>query len=148
MKRIFLLAGLVIALAIFNKANGGVRNVRQDSIPKGLVGNFIDDYGIRYTITDSLWTQLLNTKYHILQWNLREQYIIARNDASNPSDTSLYTRIDYMNFENMEPWRWGFCLTIYNARATTLAETAAPADRKNPKKGCNGFPFSRMKRVE
>lgn len=119
-----------------------------DTVPADLKGKFTDDYGIRYEISDSLWTQLPKIRYHILQWNVKDQFIIARNDAANPSDTGLYTRIDYMRFENMEPWRWGFCLTVYNARATTVAETTAPADRQNPGKGCNGFPFSRMKKEE
>lgn len=31
-----------------------------DTIPSGLLGNFMDDYGIRYSISDTLWTQLPN----------------------------------------------------------------------------------------
>jgi hypothetical protein len=53
-----------------------------------------------------------------------------------------------MPFQNMETFHWGFCLTVYNAATHTEAETKAQADRQNPKKGCGGFPFSRMKRVE
>ena len=120
----------------------------QDSVPVLLKGQFADDYDIRYTITDSLWTQHPNARYHILKWNTKEQYIIARNDDGNPGEKGLYSRIDYMLFSNMEPWRWGFCLTIYNAPSDSLAEAQAVADRKNPRKGCNGYPFSRMKRVE
>lgn len=113
-----------------------------------LLGNFMDDYGIRYTVTDSLWTQHPSSKYHILKWNVKEQYIIARNDDKNPGDKGLYTRIDYMPFANMEPFLWGFCLSAFNAKTDSLAEATGPADRDNPKKGCNGFPFSRMKRIK
>ncbi len=95
-----------------------------------------------------IFLHLSFVKYHILKWNTKDQYIIARNDAANPSEAGLYTRIDYMYFADMKPWRWGFCLTVYNAKSTTLAETTAKADRQNPKKGCNGFPFSRMKKEE
>jgi len=112
------------------------------------VGKFTDDYGIKYTITDSVWTQLPRTKYHIIKWNAKEQYIVAKNDAANLGEGGLYTRIDYMEFNNMEPWKWGFCLSVYDAPTNVIAETTAKADRQNPKKGCNGFPFSRMKRVE
>ena len=119
-----------------------------DSIPTHVLGNFMDDYGIRYTITDTLWIQHKDISYHIIKWNTKEQYIIARNDQANPSEIGLYTRIDYMSFQNMEPFRWGFCLTVYNAATETEAETKAQADRQNPKKGCGGYPFSRMKRVE
>jgi hypothetical protein len=120
----------------------------KDSIPSLLLGNFIDDYGIRYTITDSLWIQYPAARYHILKWNLQEQYIIARNDDKNPDDKGLYTRIDYMPFENMEPYGWGFCLAVYNAKSDSIAERTGHADRRNPKKGCGGFPFSRMKKNE
>jgi hypothetical protein len=117
-----------------------------DTIPAMLKGEFVDDYDIRYTVTDSLFTQHPRSRYHILKWNLKDQYFIAKNDTSNPSEKGLYSRIDYMYFQNMEPWHWGFCLTIYNATSDSLAEVQAIADRKNPRKGCNGYPFSRMKR--
>lgn len=149
MKYIFFrITNLVIVLFFIVKANAGTSVIVHDSIPQYILGNFVDDYGIRYTVTDSIWTQHPGTKYHILHWNLQDQYIIARNGASNPSDTGLYTRIDYMKFENMAPWYWGFCLTIYKAKSVTEAELAVAADRQNPKKGCNGYPFSRMKKTD
>lgn len=113
-----------------------------------ILGNFMDDYEIRYSINDSLWTQFPKAKYHIIKWNAEKQYIIAQNDANNPSDKNLYTRIDYMTFANMAPYEWGFCLTAYDAQTSADAEAVEKADRTNPRKGCNGFPFSRMKRVE
>jgi hypothetical protein len=119
-----------------------------DSIPARLLGNFMDDYGIKYSIQDSLWIQHPSATYHIIKWNTKEQYIIARNGEKNHADKGFYTRIDYMYFDNMEPFIWGFCLTVYDAKSDSIAEAAAHADRQNPKKGCNGFPFSRMKRVK
>lgn len=116
--------------------------------PEGLTGTFSDDYGIKYSISDTLWTQHPKTNFHILKWNVEGQYLIARNDAANPGEGGLYTRIDFMRFENMEPFRWGFCLSSYNAPDDKAAEAVNIADRKNPRKGCNGFPFSRMKRTD
>lgn len=117
-----------------------------DTIPAFLKGNFMDDYGIRYTVNDSLWVQHPNINYHIIRWNLAEQYFIARNGDKNPTEQGLYSRVDYMRFENMQPFLWGFCLTVYNAKSDSLAEFTIKADRQNPRKGCGGFPFSRMKR--
>lgn len=117
-------------------------------LPSFLKGEFEDDYGIRYRISDSVWIQLPNTKYHIIEWNEKDQYLIAKNGSENPGDRGLYTRIDCMRFEKMEPYLWGFCLTTYNATNPTEAKNTASADRQNPKKGCGGFPFSRMKRVK
>lgn len=122
--------------------------IAQQTAPLQIKGSFMDDYGIRYTINDSAWTQLPKAKYHIIKWNLQEQYIIARNDTANKTDKGLFSRIDYMPFENMPPYTWGFCLTVYDAATQEIAESSPPADRKNPRKGCGGYPFSRMKKIE
>lgn len=120
-----------------------------DTIPVTMPAVFLDDYGIRYTISDSLWIQHPSSRYHILRWDKEKQYIIARNDAQNKSDAGLYTRIDYMKFTGMEPYTWGFCLSVYKAVSDSIAEFGPnKTDRSNPRKGCNGFPFSRMKKSE
>lgn len=116
--------------------------------PEFALGNFTDDYGITYSINDTLWIQNPTTKYHIIKWNPEKQYLVAKNDAANKTDGNKYTRIDYMTFTGMEPWRWGFCLTVYDAETDVIAEQTAYVDRQNPKKGCNGYPFSRMKKLE
>lgn len=119
-----------------------------DSIPSLLAGKFIDDYGICYTITDSVWIQHPKSRYHILRWNYAGQYIIAKNDSANTSGAGLFTRIDYTFLTDMEPFQWGFCLSVYDAKSESMAEGGYRADRKNPRTGCNGFPFSRMKRTK
>ena len=139
MKKIFISIVLLLIGYISNA---------QTKAPEMLKGSFMDDYKITYAINDTLWAQKPNAKYHIIKWNEKEQYLIARNDKSNPADGGLYTRIDYMTFENMSPFLWGFCLSTYNAATAEAAEAVKIADRANPRKGCNGFPFSRMKRVE
>jgi hypothetical protein len=116
--------------------------------PEFALGSFTDDYKITYTINDTLWVQNPNTKYHIIKWNPEKQYLVAKNAATNKADANKYTRIDYMTFSDMEPWRWGFCLTVYDAETDEIAEKTAYVDRLNPRKGCNGYPFSRMKRTE
>ena len=117
------------------------------SLPILLKGTFEDDYGIRYTISDSLWIQHPNAKYHIINCDTTEQYLLVQNDNANKTDAGLFTRIDYMNFTGMEPFLWGFCLTIYNANTLEKAKATIIADRRNPKIGCSGFPFSRMKKL-
>ena len=115
-------------------------------LPPALVGNFTDDYAIRYTITDSVWIQHPATKYYLLAYDSAGNYLIVKNAASNSTGAGLYTRIDIMPFEKMEPYRWGFCLTTYNEKTYAAALAKQAADRNNPKNGCGGFPFSRMKR--
>jgi len=117
------------------------------TLPAFLIGTFGDDYGITYTINDTLWIQHPGAKYHIIDFDTTEQYLLVQNDKANKTNGGLFTRIDYMNFTGMEPWRWGFCLTIYDAVTLEKAKATITADRKNPKVGCSGFPFSRMKRL-
>lgn len=116
--------------------------------PDFALGTFTDDYGISYSINDTLWIQNPKIKYHIIKWNPEKQYLVAKNDQGNKTDANKYTRIDYITFSGMEPYLWGFCLTAYDAETDVIAEQTAAADRQNPKKGCNGYPFSRMKKSE
>jgi hypothetical protein len=142
------LAFFLLFLSIIGIGDKKPAHRADDKIPAMFKGNFVDDYGIRYTVNDTLFMQLPRTKYHIIKWNVKDQYIVARNDDQNPGEGGLYTRIDYMQFSNMEPWKWGFCLSVYDAKTDLIAEETAKTDRKNPMKGCNGYPFSRMKRKE
>ena len=139
---------LFIVFLIFAKIHAQTQPVASIKPPDYMLGSFEDDYQIRYKITDTLWLQLSNTRFHIIKWNLEKKYIIAKNDVKNPGEGGLYTRIDYMTFDNMAPWKWGYCLTAYNAPTDAAAEATAAADRNNPMKGCGGYPFSRMKRVK
>jgi len=141
-------AGIILFFFVACSQAKAYTNVITDTVPSMVKGNFADDYGIRYNVSDTLWTQFPDVKYHIISWNTTERYLLARNDDKNPSEPGLYTRIDYMSFSNMAPFLWGFCLTTYNAKTIEEAETKAKADRENPRKGCNGYPFSRMKRTE
>ncbi|HUR66598.1 MAG TPA: hypothetical protein VMZ03_09620, partial [Chitinophagaceae bacterium] len=89
---------------------------RVNTIPPDLVGNFKDDYGISYTMNNKEFVQHPGTKYHLISYNKEKQYFIARNDDKNPGEAGLYSRIDIMYFQNMQPYVWGFCLTAYKAR--------------------------------
>lgn len=140
----------IIVMEILDAARLSAREGRivqmPDPMPTWVKGSFTDDYNIKYTVTDSLWFQKPNAKYQILEHNAGKQYLLVRNDDSNASEGGLYSRIDYMLFQNMAPYSWGFCLTSYDAKTPDEARMKAVADRSNPKKGCNGFPFSRMKK--
>ena len=138
---------IVLLFSFFqNNVSAQNKNAETKVIPVLLSGNFADDYDIQYSISDSVWVQFPNTKYHIIAVDSSAQYILAKNDSNNPGDAGLYTRIDYMYFQNMKPYIWGFCLTVYNAKTLEEAKIKAIADRNNPMKGCNSYPFSRMKK--
>ncbi len=116
------------------------------SVPALLVGAFTDDYGNRYEISRTEWFQHPGARYHIVRWDGPGQFAIARNDSGNPSDGGLWTRIDWLELQGMPPYTWGFCYSAYNAPSAAVAETVSTANRRAPRTGCNGFPFSRMRR--
>lgn len=120
----------------------------KEEIPSFLLGNFEDDYQVNYSISDSLFTMEEHTILHISEWNLEGQYFIGQNDSLNPYDPLLFTRIDWMRFEGMEPFMWGFCMSAYNSTSIDSARAVSTADRKQPKTGCGSYPFSRMKRIQ
>lgn len=115
--------------------------------PQMVVGDFVDDYDIAYRISASEWQQLPKTKYNIVRWNPDAQYLVARNDAANGTDAGLWTRIDWIVLPGMPPYEWAFCLSAYNAATEGDAERTTIARRDDPRKGCNGYPFSRMRRA-
>jgi hypothetical protein len=116
--------------------------------PALLLGAFEDDYGNRFSITRDVWTQHPRTRYLVTRWRPAGQYVIARNDFSNPSDGGSWTRIDWMPLTGYPPYRWAFCLSAYRAPSAESAESTAIADRSAPRTGCGGHPFSRMRPVE
>src|ERR1700750_965894 len=132
--------------ALFFTACTATQKTTKQKLPSWMTGQFTDDYGITYTINDTVFIMEGAAKYHILQWDQKEQYLLTQNDRNNKTDKGLYTRIDYISFTGMGPFKWGYCFIVYNAIDKETALRAAAADRANPRKGCNGYPFSRMKR--
>ena len=139
----------VIIMVVFSQCHTAKKTGAHSlkNIDTMFLGNFTDDYKIKYSISNTSFTQHPGVRYNLISYNEKEQYFIAQNDSANISDGGLFTRIDIMRFSHMEPWRWGFCLTSYKAATMEEAQKTAAADRANPKKGCGGYPFSRMKRV-
>lgn len=137
---------VVLCGQVFAQHNQLDARAASPNIPALLEGNFVDDYGISYAINDTFWTQLPNTKYHIIGCDTAAKYILLQNDAGNTSEGGLFTRIDYLYFRSMGDFKWGFCLSVYDATTLEGAKIKAAADRQYPKTGCNGYPFSRMKR--
>lgn len=117
---------------------------RPDSL---LLGTFQDDYGIRYRITPTTWVQLPGTTYQVERWVPGERYLIARNDSTNRRAAGRWTRIDWVLLTDMAPWQWGFCLSAWEAPTAAAAESVRVARPDTPRTGCNGFPYSRMRRI-
>lgn len=108
-------------------------------------GQFVDDYGNEFAISDSLFAQRPHGRFEIVEWHTSEQFVVAHNALTNASDPGLWTRIDWMLLPGMAPYTWGFCLTAYRAPTRDAARATAAPDRAHPRTGCNGFPISRMR---
>ncbi len=137
-------ATMVVLSGLCGCVHGDARNAAP---PPMVIGDFVDDYDIPYRISAQEWHQRPNTRYRIVQWNADAQYLIAQNDASNASDAGLWTRIDWIALPGMPPYEWAFCLSAYDAPTQADAERTLIARRDAPKTGCNGLPFSRMRRA-
>lgn len=124
--------------------HSGAISMPASAAPPELLGRYVDDYGNRYRIGAEEWTQAPHGRFHIVHWQVDRMYLIAWNDAANAYAPGKWTRIDWMRFEGMPPYRWGFCLTAYEAPTRAAAESTPAPDRSQPRTGCGGYPFSRM----
>lgn len=114
--------------------------------PALLLGEFSDDYGSSYRITADAFVQDGRQTYRVVSWHEEAQYLIAQNAPTNASAASKWTRIDWLALDGMAPYAWAFCLSAYDADSKATAEAVRIARRSTPRTGCNGFPFTRMKR--
>jgi hypothetical protein len=114
--------------------------------PDFMKGTWSDDYEINYKIDDQTWEMGSEITFHVIEWNDNENYIIVENDKSNAFNAGQYSRIDYIFLNDMKSYEWAFCLTAYDKATEGDARNTSAADGENPKSGCNGFPFSRMKK--
>ena|GEM_PF-1342367 len=115
--------------------------------PQSMLGDFVDDYGNRFLIARWEWTQMPHGKFNVTKWVPSAHYLIAQNDSSNSGAPGKWTRIDWVTLEGMPPWEWAFCLSAYEAPTADSAEATRIAKPGTPRTGCNGHPYSRMKRV-
>lgn len=121
---------------------------RSAAMPSFMMGDFIDDYDGRFSISATEFFQQPGNRYRITAWHPEGQYLIAQNGAGNRSGAGLWTRIDWVKLEGMAPWEWGFCFSAYDAPTAAAAEATMVVNRESPRAGCNGHPFSRMKRLD
>lgn len=135
------LAGLLVVLAGCSAPQAPLE------APADLVGEWVDDYGIRYQVSDSAWRQEPGAVYLVTRWDSVAGFLVARNHDANPSNAGLYTRIDWLRLADSAPWEWAFCLATWDANSAEGAAMAPAVDREHPRTGCAGHPFSRMRRV-
>ena len=121
---------------------------KEETLPTFMLGGFEDDYGIQYQIDEQLFQMAPSDKFHILSIHPAESFLILQNDSLNSFAPALFTRIDYQKLENMDPYEWAFCFSSFEAKSIEEAIDSVKTQKTDLMKGCNGYPFSRMIRVE
>ena len=115
------------------------------SPPTYVLGDFVDDYGGRHSISATEWMQGKDDRYRIVKWNSPARYLIAENNSSGPASLGRWTRIDWVELEGMPQYKWAFCFSAYEAKSAAAAESSMVAKSETPRTGCNGYPFTRMR---
>lgn len=109
-------------------------------------GRFEDDYGYPYEIDSQVWKTGAHSVLSIQRWHATRQYLIASSRADS-AGTVRWSRIDWIPLEGMPPYEWAFCVSEWRAISADSAEAVQIANPATPRTGCNGFPYSRMKRT-
>lgn len=144
-----ILALAALAIACSQNPEPELLLTSSDSVrrpPNYTIGDFDDDYGSRHTITPTEWIQHPANRYHITLWRPEQTFLIAQNDSTNPTAPGKWTRIDWVRLDTMAPYEWAFCFSSFDAPSSQAAESVTVAQPARPRTGCNGYPYTRMRR--
>ena len=50
--------------------------------PAFLLGRFVDDYGVEYTIDERMWVQHPAARYRVVRWDAAGRYLIGSSASS------------------------------------------------------------------
>jgi len=139
-------AGVLLA-ALVGCAPASPPSISVVAPPAFVVGSFQDDYQNQFEISSAEWLQMPHGRLHVTKWVPEQRYLIAQNDSANRYAPGLWTRIDWVKLQGMPPWEWAFCLSAWEAPTADSAEATNVTQPETPRTGCNGYPYSRMKRV-
>ncbi len=149
MRTSLILALAALAIACSRNPEPELLAASTDSIwrlPNYTIGDFDDDYGSHHTISTSEWIQHPANRYRIVRWHYERNFLIAQNDSANPSAPGKWTRIDWVRLQGMAPYEWAFCFSSFDALSAQAAESVTVARPATPRTGCNGYPYTRMRR--
>ena len=117
--------------------------------PPFMLGHFVDDYGIPYSITRDAWVQGRAGRYTVVEWDPEARWALLRSGSASASGSEVWTRIDWVELGGPgQEYPWAYCYGAYDQPDAEAARSAPASRRDSPRTGCNGFPFSRMKRAD
>lgn len=112
--------------------------------PAVLLGDFVDDYDTRYRLTADRFREG-RTTYRIVEWQPAAEYLLAQQTDSTGADLARWSRFDWVMLPDQGVYRWGYCHSAWRAPSLDSARRTLVVDRTNPRRGCNGHPFTRMR---
>ena len=100
-----------------------------------IAGNYMDNFGSSHTITQTEWDDGFGI-FHILTYSNAADFLVARNDSGNAFNPDLFSRFNWVFFQNDLYYRQS------PNDAPTEAEAGATdtADRTDPPNGGCGLP--------
>lgn len=113
--------------------------------PLALRGVFLDDYGTVHQIDDTSWVQGGTTRYRVESWHAKPHFLLTRLVSEDAGVSERFVRFDWVDLPQGSEWRWAFCIMVWDAPTRERALEVPPADRSNPRSGCNNYPFTRMR---
>ena len=102
-----------------------------------LIGDWVDDFGGTHSITAETWT-MGDSVFAITQFDNDASWLVAQNDANNPFNPDLWSRMDW-SADGADYW---FCQTVFDGADEAAALGATPADSSDLSAGCGGFSWS------
>jgi hypothetical protein len=113
--------------------------------PAEILGDFIDDYNTRYRITTDRFLEG-RTTYRIVEWQPTAKYLLAQHTDSTGANAARWSRFDWVLLPDQGMYRWGYCHSAWRAPSLDSARHTLVVNRDDPRRGCNGHPFTRMRR--
>jgi hypothetical protein len=104
-----------------------------------VIGEFDDDFMTHQVITPNLWNDGFG-KYHIIEVDSAQHFLLARNDAANLFSPGLYSRFDWA----LSGGGLYYCQSAFSEATPDAARAVAAPDGSDPANGgCGGiFPWT------
>ncbi len=106
-------------------------------------GTYVDNFGGLQAISTSFWTSG-DAVFEVCSVDNTKKRIIAFNNPRNTYDRAMYSRFEWVMFQN----RLWYCQSVHDAPSASAAASAAGADPSDPaQKGCRQFAWSTLIRI-
>ena len=107
------------------------------------IGKFTDNFGATHYISKITWFQPSvygDSIFHIKQYNIDNDFIIAQNDAVKSFNPEKWSRFDYAQ----KGKKLYYCQIAFDKNTEAEALAVTDADKTDLEKGCNDNPWTEL----